>query len=178
MLKDFLGTAIRDKYTRQVIGRIDSPIIHTSNGEIVAFFVGSGRELILPTVDIIRVTKGEVWVESSEAICPPADIVRIAALLDHYIAIVGSRVFTVSRQRLGQVIDISFETNGWIMTKLDVAKKILNIPTERKLIDTRQIVRITKQEITVQDATLPNKRDIKSRAALLAKPEPSTCTSK
>ena len=177
-LKDFLGAAIRDKYTRQVIGRMDKPIINPTNGEIIAFFVGTNRQLILPTVDIQRFAKGDVWVESMEAICPPSDIVRIAAVIEQHVAIIGNRVTTVSRQRLGQVIDIEFETNGWIIIKLDVAKKILNIPTERKLIDTRQIVRITKSEITVQDASVPAGKRSKQLARGAIAPEPSTCKSK
>jgi len=152
--RDFLGAPIRDRFTRGLVGQVSGFVINPANGEIVAFFAHRNHKLLLPTTDILRVATGVVWIENTEAFAAVDEIVRIHDIIKINIPIFGSKVFTVSRQYLGEVVNFQFETNGWVLTKLDVAKKILTISTERKLINSSQIVRIKPTEITVRDAVV------------------------
>ncbi len=152
--RELLGIPILDKVSKGLLGKISDFIVNPANGEILAFFTRKDRKLILPTVDVARVTSEAIFVEDPEAMATPDEIIRISEVIQLHTPIFGNKVFTVSRQYLGEVVDFRFETNGWVLTKLDVAKKILGIPTEQKLINSSQIIRIKSNEITVRDAVV------------------------
>ncbi|MFA6457966.1 MAG: hypothetical protein WCV72_01070 [Patescibacteria group bacterium] len=152
--REILGLPIREKLSHGLLGRVEQLIVNPLNGEIVAFFTRKDHKLLLPTIDVARISADAVWVENPEALATPDEIIRIAEVIKLNAPIFGNRVFTVSRQFLGEVIDFRFETNGWVLTKIDVAKRILGIPTAQKLINSSQIVRIKSNEITVRDAVV------------------------
>ena len=152
--RKFLGMPIRERLSKGLIGRVGDFIVNPANGEVVAFFTRRDKKLLLPTVDVFKVTAEVVWVENSDALATPDEIIRVAEIIKLNIPILRNKVFTVSRSYLGEVIDFRFETNGWILTKIEVAKRILGIPTERKLINSSQIIRIKSNEITVRDAVV------------------------
>lgn len=153
-LREIFGAPIRDRLTRGLLGRVHGAVVSPTNGEVVALHAAPGGKLILPTSEISRYAAGEIWLETPESLALPSEIIRIDEVMRGDTPILGQKVFTVSRRHLGAVLDYEVETNGWIVTKLAVAKRILGIPTEQKLIDTRQVVRITSSEITVQDAAV------------------------
>lgn len=165
--REILGLPIREKLSRGLIGKVSEFVINPVNGEVLAFFTRRDKKLLLPAVDIARVSADAIWVENPEALAAPDEIIRIADVIKLNTSIFGNRVFTVSRQFLGEVIDFRFETNGWVLTKIEVAKKILGIPTAQKLINSSQIVRIKPNEITVRDAV------IKIREKKAAEKEPA-----
>jgi uncharacterized protein YrrD len=162
----FLGTPVRDRLTRGLLGRVADLVVNPVNGEVLALHTHPSRKLLVPTVDVLRVSNGEVWLENPEAITRPDEIVRIAEVIAKKTPIVGNKVFTVSRAFLGEVLDFEFETNGWALTQLSVGKKILGIPTDKKLINVNQIIRIAPREITVRDLTVPIKAKITNKIAL------------
>jgi uncharacterized protein YrrD len=164
--REFLGLPIRDRLTKGFLGKVYDLIVNPADGEVVAIFTTRDRSMLLPTVDISRVANGVVWVENAEALATPDEIIRIADILRLNVKIIDNKVFTVSRQYLGEVLDFRFETNGWVLTKLDLAKRILSIPTERKLINSSQIVRIQTKEITVRDAVVEVKAAATNRDSL------------
>lgn len=152
--REILGLPIREKLSRGLLGRVGELVVNPTNGEVIAFFTRKDKKLLLPTVDISKISSDTVWVESPEALATPDEIIRIAEVIKMNTPIFTNKVFTVSRQFLGEVVDFRFETNGWVLTKIDVAKKILGIPTAQKLINSSQIVRIKSNEITVRDAVV------------------------
>ncbi len=152
--RELLGTPIREKLSKGLIGKVCDFVVNPANGEVLAFFTRKDKKLLLPTADVAQVATETVWVEDPEALATPDEIVRIAEVIKLNIPIFTNKVFTVSRNYLGEVIDFRFETNGWILTKIEVAKKILGIPTQVKLINASQIVRIKSNEITVRDAVV------------------------
>jgi uncharacterized protein YrrD len=152
--REFLGLPIRERLSKGLVGKVDDFVINPVNGEIPAFFTRRDKRLLLPTVDVSKLTGEVVWVENPEALATPDEIIRISEVIKLNTPIFTNKVFTVSRQYLGEVIDFRFETNGWILTKIEVAKKILGIPTQTKLINSSQIVRIKSNEITVRDAVV------------------------
>lgn len=174
--REFIGTPIRDRLTKSLLGRVVELVINPADGEILALSLKHDGSILLPTVDIARVTAEEVWVENSEKLAVADEIVRIAEVVKLHVPIYKNRVFTVSRQHLGEVIDFCFDTNHWILSKIEVAKKILHIPTEKKLISSSQIVRIKSSEITVRDAVIqaPVKAKTKTREIVEADLTPAT----
>ncbi|MFH0834008.1 MAG: hypothetical protein V2A63_01290 [Patescibacteria group bacterium] len=152
--REVVGLPIREKLSRGLLGRVEEFVVNPTNGEVLAFFTRKDKRLLLPTADVSKISADTVWVENPEALATPDEIIRIAEVIKLNIPIFSNRVFTVSRQFLGEVIDFRFETNGWILTRLDVAKRILGIPTAQKLINSSQIVRIKSNEITVRDAVV------------------------
>lgn len=174
--REFLGTPIRDRLTKGLLGRVADLIVNPANGEILALYARADRKLLVPTVDVVRVASGEVWVDSPEALAEPSEIIRIADIIAQKTAIYGNKVFTVSRTHLGSVTDYQFETNGWVLMRFEVAKKILGIPTEKKLISATQIVQIKPTEITVRDAVVDVREKARVKAALgLAPTRAATC---
>ncbi len=164
--RDFLGTEIRDRLTKGLLGRIFDCVINPANGEVVALYVNRDKNLLLPTVDITRYVKGVIWVETPEALATVDEIVRINEIIQLKTLILSTKVFTVSRAYLGEVIDYQLETNGWILTRLSVAKKILGVATDKKLINSAQIVRIAPTEITVRDAAVRVKGKVRRALTL------------
>ena len=152
--REFLGIPIRDRLNKGLLGKVGDFIVNPANGEVLAFFTRRDRRLLLPTVDVSKVVGGTVWVENPEALATPDEIIRISEIIKLNIPIFGNKVFTVSRQYLGEVVDFRLETNGWVLTKINVAKKILVVSTEKKLVNSSQIVRIKSNEITVRDAVV------------------------
>lgn len=164
--REFLGLPIRDKSAKGFLGKVYDLVVNPADGEILAIFTNRERSVLLPTVDISRIANDVVWVENAEALAAPDEIIRIAEVLRLGVHLIDNKVFTVSRQHLGQVLDYRFETNGWVLTKLEVAKRILSIPTEKKLINSSQIVRITPKEITVRDAVVEVRNEMRERDTL------------
>ena len=152
--REFVGTPIRDRLSKALLGKVSDLVVSPVNGEVVALFTRKDKRWLLPTVDVYKVVADTVWVENAEALAAPDDIVRIADVIKLNIPIFGNKVFTVGRQYLGEVVDFRFETNGWVLAKIEVAKRILTIPTQQKLINASQIVRIKASEITVRDAVV------------------------
>lgn len=152
--RDFTGVPIRERLTKRLLGRANDFVVNPANGEVVAIFARRDRTVLLPTTDILRVSGGVIWVEHREALAAPDEIIRIGEIIRLHTPILGNKVFTVGRQYLGEVINFHFETNGWVLTRIEVAKKILTIPTARKLINSSQIVRIKPTEITVRDTVV------------------------
>ncbi len=152
--REFLGIPIRDRLSKGLLGKVNDFVVNPANGEVLAFFTRRDRRLLLPIADISKVVGGTVWVENPEALATPDEIIRISEIIKLNTPIFNNKVFTVSRQYLGEVVDFRFEINGWMLTKINVAKKILGIPTEKKLINSSQIVRIKSNEITVRDAVV------------------------
>ncbi|MFH1546551.1 MAG: hypothetical protein ABIE14_04190 [Patescibacteria group bacterium] len=152
--REFLGIPIRDQLSKGLLGRVGDFVVNPANGEISAIFTRRDKQLLLPIADISKVSADTIWVENPDALATPDEIIRIAEIIKLDTPIFGNRVFTVSRRFLGAVVDFRFETNGWMLTKIDVAKKILGISTEKKLINSSQIVRIKSNEITVRDAVV------------------------
>jgi uncharacterized protein YrrD len=163
--RELIGLPIRDRHAKGLLGRVTDLVINSDDGKVLALFVGSGKKLIVPTVDVVRMTREELFVEGHEALATPADIVRIDEVIQLGVPLLKNRVFTLSRQFLGSVIELEIETNGWVVAKLEVAKLVLNIPTQKKLIDASDIIRITKSEITVQDALVKETVTKKAKAA-------------
>ena len=163
--REFLGLPIRERLSKGFLGKVYDLVVNPADGEILAIFTKRDGSQLLPTVDISRIANGVVWVENAEALATPDEIVRIADVLKLHVELISNKVFTVSRQYLGEVLDYRFETNGWVLTKLDVAKRILSIPTEKKLINSSQIVQIKPKEITVRDAVVEVKAAALKREA-------------
>ena len=164
--REFIGLPIRERLNKTFLGKAYDLVVNPADGEILAIFTNRERSILLPTVDISRIANDVIWVESVEALATPDEIIRIADVLRLHTPIIDNKVFTVSRQYLGEVLDFRFEMNGWVLTKLDVAKRILSIPTERKLINSSQIVRIQSKEITVRDAVVEVKAAANKREAI------------
>lgn len=151
-LRGIVGLPIRETGTKKVCGFVRDLIINPANGALIAVAAKAQAKIILPIQDVQKLNKSAVWIEDCESLTAPTEIVRVAEVLKLKVPIFNNRVFTVSRQFLGQVIDFEFQTKGFILTKIEVAKKILGIPTNRKIISTKQIIQIKSSEITVQDA--------------------------
>jgi sporulation protein YlmC with PRC-barrel domain len=163
--REFVGTLILDKLHKIYIGKVSDFVVNPDNGEIVAFFARRDKSLLLPTMDIAKFMKNIIWVENPDILATPEDIIRIADIIKLDEPIFGNKVFTVSRQYLGEVIDFRFETKGWVFDQIKVAKKILGIPTQVKLINASQIVHIKSSEIIVQDATVKMKAGVRIKQA-------------
>jgi uncharacterized protein YrrD len=158
--REFLGAPIREKLSKGLVGKVEDFVINPNNGEILAFFAKKNRCLLLPTIDVSKITSGVIWVDNPEALAAPDEIIRISEVIERNTPIFKNKVFTVSRQYLGEVIDFRFEVNGWILTKIKVAKKILGIPSQVKLINSSQIIQIKSNEIIVRDAVVKVKAKV------------------
>lgn len=157
MLQTFrktLGLPIREVIQKNVFGIVRDIIVNPNNGLILALAVAPGQK-VLPVQDIQKITRKAILVADQEALAEPGDIVRIAEVLRLQTPILRNKVFTVSGQFLGRVIDFEFQTKGMLLTKINVAKKFLFFKLESKIISQQQIITIKPTKIIVRDAKIP-----------------------
>ncbi len=105
--RELLGLPIRDQLNRGMLGQVGGFVINPANGEIVALLARRDGRLILPTTDIAKVSSDTIWVDDPEALATPDEIIRIADIIKLNVPITQNKVFTVSRNYLGEVMIFS-----------------------------------------------------------------------
>ena len=145
--------------TGGTIARTISPIIDPNNLKIEGFHcqdVLERRQPVLLSQDIRDVLPQGIVVNDHEALTGAEDIIRLKGVLDLNFRILGKKVVTVSKQRLGRVEDFATDTQSMYIQKLYAVPTLIKSFTGSQLsIDRSQIVEITSSTIIVQDLAVP-----------------------
>lgn len=143
-----------------VIGQAKDPVINPENLKIEGWYSDSklhDEECIVLVQDIREYTRDGFIVNSHEALTIPDDLVRLKQILSIRFELIGKKVSTENKTKLGTVTDYAVNSENMMIQKLYVDPpliKTLSFNQEQKIIDRSSIVEISDSHIIVSDQTV------------------------
>lgn len=142
--------------TGGVVATTTGAIINPNNLKIEGFYCEDSfhrkRTLVLLYQDIRDVIPQGFVINDYDVLTEPEELVRLKNLMELHFAILGKPVKTVSKEKIGKVVDFATDTTTMYVQKLYVGQSLLKSFAGGSLgIDRTQIVEITDRNIVVQD---------------------------
>lgn len=132
------------------IGSVTEAVIDKDTGKVAAYRLKSGKKF-LSTVDVMEYLDEGILVASTDAVQSLDDLVRVQKILRQGVHIIGLKVATEQRRRLGTVADCAVDTIGHYLAKLHVRpvwwERLL---ASERIIAREDIVRITSKQVVVR----------------------------
>ncbi|MGL5830609.1 MAG: hypothetical protein ACRCZE_00495 [Candidatus Altimarinota bacterium] len=140
---------------QRVICRLKKPIIDPENGKVIAFQTNHSPHPFLSIQDVASLNIQALQLSLHYEFHPLEDLVRVNKILDQKIKILYNKVKTESGDYLGRVINFEIDPEALVLHHLKVQKRhfhlIKGLP---RLIHQKNILEITRSQITVRDSTL------------------------
>ena len=152
-----IGKNILSLRISSAIGVVNDIIINPNNLKIEGWYAADSnkKSVILLSQDIRDILPQGFVVNDLEALTPPDELIRLKETLSYNFSLMGKPVYTTGKKRLGRVTDYAFDKDAFFVQKLYVGQSILKSFSGGTLtIDRTQIVEITHQRITVNEATV------------------------
>lgn len=142
--------------TGGVVATTTLPIINPTNLKIEGFYCNDAFQrkntVVLLYQDIRDIIPQGFVVNDHDALAEPDELIRLKDIMDLKFDLMGKPVKTVSKQKIGKVVDYATETSSMYVQKIYVGQSLLRNLTGGSLgIDRTQIVEITDRKIIVQD---------------------------
>ena len=164
-----IGQAVGAEDIEARVGQIERLIINPTNGQLIACAVKTGgwfgKVLYLSPIDIRTLTKEFVIIRKINQLSPVEDLIRLKNILQNRVPILGQKARTQSGTNLGQIVDLLFETDSWLIAKYYV----------RQFLSERILPADTVQSITHQ-AVIFFDRVGQQTNQILGESEPSIST--
>jgi uncharacterized protein YrrD len=147
-----IGTAVIDE-NNNYLGKINDVVINADNGKIVGFFTASKK--VISPIDIIE-WEDNIIIGGNNDIMEIDEMQHFKETLRKNVPIYRNKVYTKDGTYLGKVLDYGIHSKFYSLTCIIVAKSVLNIiHWDKKLISSRDIIKIKKKRITVKDLVKP-----------------------
>lgn len=134
------------------------PVINPLNLKIEGFYCEDllnkkqKKPLILLTQDIRDILKQGFVIDDYETLAQPEELVRLSDTLDARFELLGKTVETVSKQKVGKVVDFAVEMSTFYIQKLYIGQSLIKSFSGGQLsVDRTQIVEITDKKIIIQE---------------------------
>lgn len=156
----FTNKKVLSLHNGGVIGQANEPVINPENLKIEGWFSDSklhDEECIVLVQDVREYTKDGLIVNSHEALTLPEDLVRLKNVLSIRFELIGKKVVTENKTRLGTITDYAINSDNMMVQKLYVDPPLLktfSLNQEQKIIDRSNIIEITDTHIVVNDQTV------------------------
>lgn len=142
--------------TGGVVATTTTPIINPTNLKIEGFYCSDAFErkkvLVLLYQDIRDVIAQGFVINDHDVLAEPEELVRLKSVMELQFELTGKQVVTVSRQKIGKVVDYSTETTTMFVQKIYIGQSLFKNLTGGSLgIDRTQIVEITDRRVVIQD---------------------------
>ena len=150
---------IASLHTSNVIDQTDEMIIDPNNLSVVGFYLSESPEKILLARDIRECNDKQAIIDSSDVFAEPDDLLRLKDTLDIKYRLVGAKAWTKSGKKLGTVTDYVIDDVSWMIQKLHVKQPLFsNLSNGTLIIDRRQVIEVTDDQVIVEDAILGNRK--------------------
>lgn len=150
-----LGRPVLSLRTGQPVATITGMILNPNNLKIEGFYCADKfdkGELVLLYQDIRDVIPQGIVVNDHDVLAEPGELIRLKKLMDIDYELLGKPVVTVSKKRLGKVVDFATEIETMYIQKLYVTQGVLKGLTSGNLgIERNQINELTDKKIIVND---------------------------
>lgn len=156
----YLQKKILSLHNGAVIGEAIDPVINPENLKIEGWYSSSrlsDEECIVLVQDVREYTKDGLIVNSHVALTPPEDLVRLKNILEIRFELIGKKVSTENKTKLGTIVDYAVDSTSMYIQKMYVDPPLLktfSLSQEQKIIDRSSIIEITDKEIIVSDSTV------------------------
>lgn len=156
----FINKKILSLHNGAVIGRADQPLINPENLKIEGWFSVNNllnEECIVLVQDVREYTRDGIIVDSHDALTRTEDLVRLKKTIEIRFELIGKKVSTENKSKLGTVGDYAVSSDTMYIQKLYVDPpliKTFGVGHEQKIIDRTSIVEITNAEIVVKDSSV------------------------
>lgn len=131
-------------------------IINPNNLKIEGFYCHAPdkkhKTAVLVEQDIRDVIPQGIVVNDADSLTDPEDLVRLQKIMDLNFELVGKKVVTENKERLGKVSDFAIDTKSMFIKKLYVTQSILKSFTGGNLgVDRSQIIEITDKKVVIRE---------------------------
>lgn len=141
--------------TGQPVAIVKAAIFNPKNLKIEGFYCEDSidhRRLILLYQDIRELIPEGFVVNDHDVLAEPDELIRLKDIITLQFELIGKRVQTISKERVGKVSDYAVETETMYVQKIYVVQSILKSLTGGSLsIDRTQINEITNKSIIIND---------------------------
>lgn len=144
--------------TGGIVATTTGAIINPTNLKIEGFYCTDAfqrkKTLVLLYQDIRDVIVQGFVVNDHDVLAEPDELVRLKNIMNLHFEVLGKPVRTVSKEKVGKVVDYATETTTMFVQKIYVGQSLIKNFTGGSLgIDRTQIVEITDRKIVIQDLT-------------------------
>ncbi|HEX8763489.1 MAG TPA: PRC-barrel domain-containing protein [Candidatus Saccharimonadales bacterium] len=151
-----LNRPILNLRTGNVAGLTQRPLINPNNLKIEGFYckddVDRTRTPVLLYQDIRDVIPQGIVINDYDVLVDPGELVRLKATIDSKFDLIGKKVITADKQKIGKVSDFATEIETMYIQKLYITQSMLkNLTGGNLIIDRNQIVEINDKYIVIQD---------------------------
>ena len=156
MINEFDGVSIISFRISDIVANISEPIIQPDGLTIIGFFVNpirGGDRLVLMNEDVREVSNKGMIIDDAEKLMDLDDLVRIKEVVDLNFMIIGKKVETEKKHKVGKVQNFAIEDKSWLVKKVYVSSSILkDFTSTGRVIDRTQIVDVTDTKIVIKDS--------------------------
>lgn len=154
-----IGIPVLSLQTGLPLARISEPIIDPRNLTIRAFRVVGARLShaisVLHPEDIREINEMGVIVDDDDSLMALDDLVRLREIIDFHFELLGLKVVTENKQRLGRVASYGFDEISFSIEQLYLKPSLKNSLAQAGItIHRSQIVSIDNTQIVVKNATV------------------------
>jgi sporulation protein YlmC with PRC-barrel domain len=153
-----IGRPVLSLQTGQLITITTGTIIDPGTLGIVALICGPTENIKKPILlirDIRELAVDCMLVNNETSISETEDIIRIKPLTDSPYSLLGARVTTETKSKLGKVEDYTVNTDNFLVQKIYVQPHMLKgLFGSSLIIDRSQITDVTPKSIIVKDTTV------------------------
>jgi sporulation protein YlmC with PRC-barrel domain len=163
--KELVGRKVILRHEGFMAGEVEEVIINPENGDFLGFVVGqkgNKNKKALPEKDIMGINNQFILVKSAEKLGDLDDVVRIKAIRDQKISIEKNRVYTISNMYLGRVSDYTIDLALGKLSRLYLKSWAIKKMVNHNIIESKHIVSIKKNRITVDDAVVKQERKVRA----------------
>jgi uncharacterized protein YrrD len=155
--KMILQRPVMSLRTSSQVATATQAIINPNNLRIEGFFCADSlersKQLVLLHKDIRDVLTAGLIIDDHADLAEPEDLIRLKKIIDLHFEIIGKRVRTQSKRRLGKVVDYAVDPESMMIKKIYASQSLVkNFMGGTLSIDRNQVIEITNKEIIVQDA--------------------------
>jgi uncharacterized protein YrrD len=155
--KMILQRPVMSLRTNSQVATASQAIINPNNLQIEGFYcvdsLDRKKQLILLPKDIRDVISAGLIINDHGDLAEREDLVRLNKVINLHFDLIGKRVKTQSKKRLGKVVDFAVDPETMKIQKIYASQSLVkNFMGGTLSIDRSQIVEITNKDIVVQDA--------------------------
>lgn len=142
--------------TGGVVATTTGTIINPNNLKIEGLYCTDAfdrkKTVVLLYQDIRDIIPQGFVVNDHDVLTDTDELVRLKEIMNLHFELLGKHVVTVSKEKLGKVVDYATETTTMFVQKIYVSQSLFKNLTSGNLgIDRNQIVEISDRTVTVQD---------------------------
>lgn len=152
------------------VGGTIGVIINPNNLKIEGFYCQDRfekKQKILLSQDIRDVLPQGIVVNDHHSLTDPEELVRLKDVIELQFELIGKPVYTVSKVRVGKIVDFAADTETLYIQKLYVARSLLkSLGTGQLSVDRTKIIEITNKKIVIQDILKPKPSGVPATAPM------------